>query len=118
MVGLPLVRGASAEESAKASIALLRLSWSGPIFIAKEKGWFKEAGLDLSLKDFQSAAQVPLAVAAGDAHLRATAFTPAFLNPGATGGMKGVAPQRADRPGWELNVIRGPTPGWGPRART
>ncbi|MGZ5907671.1 MAG: ABC transporter substrate-binding protein, partial [Reyranella sp.] len=67
MLALPFVRGVSAEELTKASIALLRLSSSGPIFIAQEKGWFREAGLDPSLKDFQSAAQVPLAVLSGDA---------------------------------------------------
>jgi NitT/TauT family transport system substrate-binding protein len=112
MLALPLVRGASAEELAKASIALLRLSSSGPIFIAQEKGWFKEAGLDLSLKDFQSAAQVPLAVVSGDADLGVTAFTAGFFNLAAKGGLKVVAAQSAERPGYQLNVIAVTNAAW------
>ena len=78
LVALPLGRAARAQELDKASIALLRLSSNGAVFIAQEKGWFTEAGLDLEIKDFQAANQVPLAVAVGDADLGATAFTAAF----------------------------------------
>ena len=103
---------ASAEDLTKASIALLRLSSSGPIFIAQEKGWFKEAGLDLTLKDFQSAAQVPLAVVSGDADLGVTAFTAGFFNLAAKGGLKVVAAQSAERPGYQLNVIAVTNAAW------
>ena len=47
----PFVQAVRAQDLAKASIALLRLSSSGPVFIALEKGWFKEAGLDLAQFD-------------------------------------------------------------------
>jgi NitT/TauT family transport system substrate-binding protein len=112
MLALPLVRSAAAEEPTKASIALLRLSSSGPIFIAQDKGWFKEAGLDLTMKDFQSAAQVPLAVVSGDADLGVTAFTAGFFNLAAKGGLKVVAAQSAERPGYQLNVIAVTNPAW------
>ena len=112
LAALPLMRGASAQDLTKASIALLRLSSSGPIFIAQEKGWFKEAGLDLTLKDFQSAAQVPLAVVSGDADLGVTAFTAGFFNLAAKGGLKVVAAQSAERPGYQLNVIAVTNPAW------
>jgi NitT/TauT family transport system substrate-binding protein len=102
---LPLVRGALAQDLDKASIALLRLSSNGPIFIAQDKGWFKEAGLDLEIKDFLAATQVPLAVVAGDADLGATAFTAGFFNLAAKGGLKVVAAQSAERPGYPLTVI-------------
>ena len=112
LAALPFMRGASAQDPTKASIALLRLSSSGPIFIAQEKGWFKEAGLDLTLKDFQSAAQVPLAVVSGDADLGVTAFTAGFFNLAAKGGLKVVAAQSAERPGYQLNVIAVTNPAW------
>ena len=105
LAALPLVRAAHAEELDKASIALLRLSSNGPVFIAQEKGWFTEAGLDLEIKDFQAANQVPLAVAVGDADLGATAFTAAFFNLAAKGGLKLVAAQSAEKPGYPLAVI-------------
>ena len=99
------VTGAEAQDLTKASIALLKLSSSGPIFIAQEKGWFREAGLELAMKDFQAAAQVPLAVVSGDADLGVTAFTAGFYNLAAKGGLKVVASQSAERPGYQLNVI-------------
>ncbi len=109
---LPLMRAAVAQDLTKASIALLRLSSSGPIFIALEKGWFKEAGLDLSTKDFQAAAQVPLAVVSGDADLGVTAFTAGFYNLAAKGGLKVVAAQSAEKPGYQLNVIAVTNAAW------
>lgn len=101
-----------AQDLTKASIALLRLSSSGPIFIAQEKGWFKEAGLDLTMKDFQAAAQVPLAVVSGDADLGVTAFTAGFYNLAAKGGLVVVAAQSAERPGYQLNVIAVTNAAW------
>ena len=86
LAGVPLVQTARAQDLAKASIALLRLSSSGPVFIALEKGWFKEAGLDLAIKDFTAAAQPPLAVVSGDADFGTTAFTAGFYNLAAKGG--------------------------------
>ena len=105
-------RGARAQELTKASIALLKLSSSGPIFIAQEKGWFKEAGLELTMKDFQAAAQVPLAVVSGDADLGVTAFTAGFFNLAAKGGLKVVAAQSAEKPGYQLNVIAVTNAAW------
>ncbi len=112
IAALSAMRTASAQDATKASIALLRLSSSGPIFIAQEKGWFREAGLDLTMKDFQAAAQVPLAVVSGDADLGVTAFTAGFFNLAAKGGLKVVAAQSAERPGYQLNVIAVTNAAW------
>ena len=102
---LSLAPAVRAQDLAKASIALLRLSSSGPVFIAQEKGWFKEAGVDLTIKDFTAAAQVPLAIVSGDADFGTTAFTAGFYNLAAKGGLKVIAAQSAERPGFQLNVI-------------
>jgi NitT/TauT family transport system substrate-binding protein len=112
MAALSLAPQARAQELTKASIALLKLSSSGPIFIAQEKGWFKEAGLELTMKDFQAAAQVPLAVVSGDADLGVTAFTAGFFNLAAKGGLKVVAAQSAEKPGYQLNVIAVTNAAW------
>ena len=105
MAALPLASTARAQDLAKASIALLRLSSSGPVFIAQEKGWFKEAGLDLAIKDFTAAAQPPLAVVSGDADFGMTAFTAGFYNLAAKGGLKVIAAQSAEKPGYPLVAI-------------
>ena len=112
LVALSAASPSRAQDLTKASIALLRLSSSGPIFIAQEKGWFKEAGLDLTMKDFQAAAQVPLAVVSGDADLGVTAFTAGFFNLAAKGGLVVVAAQSAERPGYQLNVIAVTNAAW------
>jgi len=39
----------------KAKIGVLRLSSSAPVFIALDKGYFKDAGLDVDLKFFDAA---------------------------------------------------------------
>jgi NitT/TauT family transport system substrate-binding protein len=109
---LPLAPTARADELAKASVALLRLSSSGPVFIALEKGWFKEAGLDLAIKDFTAAAQPPLAVVAGDADFGMTAFTAGFYNLAAKGGLKVIAAQSAEKPGYPLVAIAVTNAAW------
>ena len=60
---------AQAQQMQKISVGLLRLSSSGAVFIAKEKGYFREQGLDADLKVFTAAQQVPVAVTSGDAEI-------------------------------------------------
>jgi NitT/TauT family transport system substrate-binding protein len=109
---------ARAQDLAKASIALLRLSSSGPVFIALEKGWFKEAGLDLTIKDFTAATQPPLAVVSGDADFGMTAFTAGFYNLAAKGGLKVIAAQSAEKPGYPLVAIVVTNAAWDAGVRT
>jgi len=118
LAALSLAPAARAQELTKASIALLKLSSSGPVFIALEKGWFKEAGVDLSLKEFTAAAQVPLAIVSGDADFGTTAFTAGFYNLAAKGGLKVIAAQSAERPGFQLNVIAVTKQAWDAGVRT
>ena len=105
LAAVSVAPAARAQDLTRASIALLRLSSSGPVFIALEKGWFKDAGVDLTIKDFTAATQVPLAIVSGDADFGTTAFTAGFYNLAAKGGLKVIAAQSAERPGFQLNVI-------------
>ena len=41
---------ARAEDVLKAKVGVLRLSSSAPVFIALDKGYFKDSGLDIELK--------------------------------------------------------------------
>jgi hypothetical protein len=56
------VPSAQAQPLEKVSIGALRLSSSGAVFIAREKGYFREQGIDVELKVFTAAQQVPVAV--------------------------------------------------------
>ncbi len=46
---------AHADELLKAKVGVLRLSSSAPVFIAQDKGYFRDAGLDIDLKFFDAA---------------------------------------------------------------
>ena len=54
----------------KVSVAVLRFVSSGGLFLAVEKGYFKQEGLDVELKFFEAAQPIAVAVVSGDAHVR------------------------------------------------
>src|SRR5258706_398754 len=58
LVALVATGTARADELLKAKVGVLRLSSSAPVFIAQDKGYFRDAGLDIELKFFD-AAQLP-----------------------------------------------------------
>ncbi len=88
----------------KTSIGVLALASSGPIFIAKSKGYFEKEGLDVDLKMFTSAQQVPVAVASGDVDFGVTGLTAGFYNLAAKGAVTMIAAQSRDEPGFELSA--------------
>jgi NitT/TauT family transport system substrate-binding protein len=62
------------------------------IFIAQEKGYFKDEGLDVELVSFKAAPQILPAIATGEVQVSGSAVTPALFNAFARGiGMKLVA---------------------------
>jgi NitT/TauT family transport system substrate-binding protein len=66
---------ALADDALKAKIGVLRLSSSAPVFIAQDKGYFREAELDIELKFFDAAQPIAVATASGDVDFGITAFT-------------------------------------------
>ena len=66
---------ARADDLLKAKIGVLRLSSSAPVFLAQDKGYFREAGLDVELKFFDAAQPIAVATTSGDVDFGITAFT-------------------------------------------
>src|SRR6202171_3666881 len=66
---------ARADELLKAKVGVLRLSSSAPVFIAQDKGYFREAGLEIELKFFDAAQPIAVATTSGDIDFGITAFT-------------------------------------------
>ena len=95
---------AQAQQMQKISVGLLRLSSSGAVFIAKEKGYFREQGLDADLKVFTAAQQVPVAVTSGDAEFGVTGLTAGFFNLAGRGALKIVGAQSREEKGYQLNA--------------
>jgi NitT/TauT family transport system substrate-binding protein len=61
-------------------LGVLRLASAGPVFIAVEKGYFKDEGLNVELKFFDAAQPIAVAVTSGDCDLGVTAFTGGLFN--------------------------------------
>jgi NitT/TauT family transport system substrate-binding protein len=96
--------GAAAQQLQKVSVGLLRLSSSGAVFIAKEKGYFREQGLDADLKIMTAAQQVPVAVTSGDADFGVTGLTAGFFNLAGRGALKIIGAQSREEKGYQLNA--------------
>lgn len=96
----------------KVSVGALRLTSSGPIFIAIDKGYFRNEGLDVELKLFTAAAQPPLAVVSGDVDFGITGLTASFYNLAAKGGVKIIGAQSREEPGFPLVAYMATTDAW------
>ncbi len=93
---------AQAPAPTRVSIGVLRLSSSGPIFIADARGYFRAEGLEPELKFFTAAQQVPVAVTSGDAEFGVTGLTAGFFNLAGRGALRIIASQSREEPGYQL----------------
>src|ERR687885_2480601 len=85
-------------------IGVLRLASSGPVFIAKEKGYFRDEGLDAELRFFEAAQPIALAVVSGDVDVGITGLTAGFYNLAGKGALKIIAAQSREEPGYHLGA--------------
>ncbi|QPC86320.1 ABC transporter substrate-binding protein [Mesorhizobium sp. NBSH29] len=87
------------------SIGALRFTSHAPTFIAFEKGYFRDEGLDASLKFFQAAQPVSVAIASGDIDFGITALTGGFFNLADKGALKvigGLYTEEKGKPGMAI----------------
>ena len=100
---LTLAVAASARaEEARVKIGVLRLSSSAPVFIAQDKGYFRDAGLDVDLKFFDAAQPVAVAVTSGDVDFGITSLTAGFYNLAGKGVLKVIGGMSHERAGFPL----------------
>jgi NitT/TauT family transport system substrate-binding protein len=93
---------ARAEEPLKAKIGVLRLSSSAPVFIAQDKGYFRDAGLEIELKFFDAAQPIAVATTSGDVDFGVTAFTAGLYNLAGKGTLKVIGGMSRERAGYPL----------------
>jgi NitT/TauT family transport system substrate-binding protein len=93
---------ARADELLKAKIGVLRLSSSAPVFIAQDKGYFREAGLDVELKFFDAAQPIAVATTSGDVDFGVTAFTAGLYNLAGKGTLKVIGGMSREKAGYPL----------------
>src|SRR5204863_1025655 len=93
---------ARCEELLKARVGVLRLSSSAPVFIAQDKGYFREAGLDIELKFFDAAQPIAVATTSGDVDFGITAFTAGLYNLAGKGTLKVIGGMSREKAGYPL----------------
>jgi NitT/TauT family transport system substrate-binding protein len=93
---------ARADDLLKAKIGVLRLSSSAPVFIAQDKGYFRQAGLDIELKFFDAAQPIAVATASGDVDVGVTAFTAGLYNLAGKGTLKVIGGMSREKAGYPL----------------
>src|SRR5215475_8095071 len=93
---------ARAEEPIKATIGVLRLSSSAPVFIAQDKGYFRDVGLNIELKFFDAAQPIAVATTAGDVDFGVTAFTAGLYNLAGKGTLKVIGGMSREKAGYPL----------------
>ncbi len=91
-----------AEEPLKARVGVLRLSSSAPVFIAQDKGYFRDAGLDVELKFFDAAQPIAVATTSGDIDFGITAFTAGLYNLAGKGTLKVIGGMSREKAGYPL----------------
>lgn len=101
IVFIAVVGLVSTARAEKVTVGLLRLSSSGPVFIAQQLGYFQEAGLEVELRFFDAAQPVAVAALAGSIDLGVTAFTAGFYNLARDGALKVIAAQSREEPGYK-----------------
>ncbi|MBV9136226.1 MAG: ABC transporter substrate-binding protein [Hyphomicrobiales bacterium] len=102
---MPLGRGRAQENLEKVKLGSLRFVSSGAVFIALERGYFKEEGLDVVPSFFDAAQPIAVATASGDLDLGVTAFTAGFFNLAGKGALKIIAAQAREAKGYEGNIV-------------
>ncbi len=95
----------TANAADKVSVGMLRFVSSGPMFLAMERGYFREQGIEVEPKFFEAAQPIAVAVVSGDIDFGATAFTGGFFNLAGAGQLKIIAAQSKESRGFEGNAI-------------
>ena len=103
-VGLALVVGA-ARAADKVNVGVLRFVSSGPLFLAVERGYFRDEGIDVEMKFFEAAQPIAVAAVSGDIDFGLTAFTGGFYNLAGQGHLKIIGAQSKEAKGYNGNAI-------------
>jgi NitT/TauT family transport system substrate-binding protein len=102
LLALTTIGIARADDVLKAKVGVLRLSSSAPVFIAQDKGYFRDAGLDVDLKFFDAAQPIAVATASGDVDFGITAFTAGLYNLAGKGTLKVIGGMSREKAGFPL----------------
>ncbi len=101
-----VVLPAPGQQPATVRVGTLKLVGGAPLFVAQERGFFRQEAIEIRFVYFGAAAPVATAVATGDVEAGATGITGTLFNL-SSGGAKIwlVADRGQERPGYPLNAV-------------
>ena len=100
--GLLLLALAAASAHAEAiKVGVVRTLAVGPIFVADQRGYFKDEGLDATIVYFDAAQPISIAVASGDIDFGCTGMAAAFYSLAGQGVLKIIAGGNREMPGFK-----------------
>jgi NitT/TauT family transport system substrate-binding protein len=100
---LALAAPARAGEAIK--VGLLKFSTNGPTFIAADKGYFAETGIDVSFVYFDAAQPIAVAAVSGAIDIGVTGVAAGFYNLAGKGALAIIAAQSREEPGYTNNAV-------------
>ncbi len=86
-------------------IGLLHTLSPAPFYVAQERGFFRDAGLEVTFRFFESAQPIAAAAVAGDLDLGATALTGGFFSLAGRGALRVIGGGLHERPGFEGSAV-------------
>lgn len=101
---LPML-GTPALANTKINVGALRFTSHAPSFVAFERGYFAEEGLDVEFKFFQAAQPMAVAIASGDADYGITAISGGLISLAEKGVAKVIGGALSEEPGIQGQLI-------------
>lgn len=86
-------------------LGLLRTLSPAPFYIARERGYFRDAGIDLQFRFFEAAQPIAAAAVSGDIDVGVTALTGGFFNLADKGALKVIGGGLHEEKGYEGSAI-------------
>lgn len=103
-VALPLL-GSPALANTKIKVGALRFTSHAASFVAFERGYFADEGLDVEFKFFQAAQPMAVAIASGDADYAVTAISGGLISLAEKGATKIIGGALSEEPGIDGQLI-------------
>ena len=86
-------------------LGLLHTLSPAPFYIAQERGYFRDAGIDLTFRFFEAAQPIAAAAVSGDIDVGVTALTGGFFNLAEKGTLKVIGGALHEQKGYEGSAI-------------
>lgn len=109
---LPTIATPAHANTDKITVGALRFTSEGPTFLAVERGYFKDEGLEPRIEFFQAAQPMAVAIASGDVDFGVTAVTAGLITLAEKGALKVIGGALQEEAGIDGQVILASRQAW------